>query len=237
MNWTKIIDDTEICQEETFKLLGVILDKELNFTDHIATICVITSRKIWILTRMRNLIPIHAKLQIYKSAILPQFDYFNLVWHFCKASDKNKLERVNERGLRAVYCDYKSPYEELLKRAKLTTLYNRRLQNIAIFMYKIKCKLLPKTVIADLFTCPNHKYNLRNTDFSINSFITVYGKNSLRYFGRHLWSKLKSIRLEPSVSVFKNKIRKLDLTHLTWLKFVKLYMCLYFYISWHWIVN
>ena len=70
-------------------------------------------------------------------------------------------------------------------------------------MYKIKNKLLPKTVI-DLFTCPNHKYNLRNTDFSINNFNTVkYGKNSLRYFGPHLWSKLNlSIRSEPSVSVF-----------------------------------
>ena len=102
-----VIDNTEICQEN-FKFLGVILDKELNFTDHIATICIITSRKIGILTRMRKLIPIHAKLQIYKSAILPHFDYCNLVWHFCKAIDKNKLERVNERGLRAVYCDYKS---------------------------------------------------------------------------------------------------------------------------------
>ena len=108
-------------------------------------------QQIGILTRMRKLIPIHAKLQIYKSATLPHFNYCNLVWHFCKASDKNKLERVNKRGLRAVYCDYKSPYEELLKRAKLTTLYNRRLQNIAIFMYKIKNKLLPKTVM-DLFT-------------------------------------------------------------------------------------
>ena len=29
-----VIDDTEICQEKNFKLLGVILDKELNFTDH-----------------------------------------------------------------------------------------------------------------------------------------------------------------------------------------------------------
>ena len=80
-----VIDDTEICQEENFKLLGDIHDKELNFTGHVATICVITSRKIGILTRMRNLIPIHAKLQIYKSAILPHFDYCDLVWHFCKS--------------------------------------------------------------------------------------------------------------------------------------------------------
>lgn len=64
-----VIDNTEICQQEKFKLLGVILDKELNFTYHTATICTTNSRKIGIPTRMRKLIPIHANLQIYKSAI------------------------------------------------------------------------------------------------------------------------------------------------------------------------
>ena len=50
--------------------------------------------------RLRKLIPTEAKLQIYKKAILPQLTYCSLVWHFCKASDRKKLERVNERGLR-----------------------------------------------------------------------------------------------------------------------------------------
>lgn len=210
-----VIDNTNIQQEKNFKLLGVTLDKELNFTDHISSICTTTSRKIGVLTRMRKLIPIHAKLRIYKSAILPHFDYCNLVWHFCKVSDKNKLERINERGLRAVYCDYQSPYEELLKRAKLTTLYNRRLQNIGIFMYKIKNKLLPQTVI-DLFSSPSHKYNLRNTDFSTISYNTVtYGRNSLRYLGPFLWTKFSSaLRSSTSLQIFKNGIRKLNLTKL-----------------------
>ncbi len=50
----------------------------------------------------RKLIPTTAKLQIYKAAIMPYFNYCSLVWHFCKGSDKNKLERTNERGLRAI---------------------------------------------------------------------------------------------------------------------------------------
>ena len=53
--------------------------------------------------RLRKLIPTEAKLRIYKTAILPHLTYCNLVWHFCKATDKKKLERVNERGLRAVF--------------------------------------------------------------------------------------------------------------------------------------
>ena len=41
-------------------------------------------------------------------------------------------------------------YEELLHRTKLPTLYTRRLQAIAMIMYKVKNDLAP-SYIADLF--------------------------------------------------------------------------------------
>ena len=51
------------------------------------------------------MIPKEAKLQLSKSVIYPNLTYCHLVWHFCKASDARKLERVQERALRAVYND------------------------------------------------------------------------------------------------------------------------------------
>ena len=42
-------------------------------------------------------------------------------------------------------------HEELLKCAKLPTLHNRRLQDIAILMYKVKNDLLP-SYICEIFT-------------------------------------------------------------------------------------
>ena len=51
--------------------------------------------------RLRNLIPISAKLVLFKTAILPYLTYCQFVWHFCKASDSPKIERLQERGLRA----------------------------------------------------------------------------------------------------------------------------------------
>ena len=55
--------------------------------------------------RLWNLIPTKAKLLLYKSAILPYLTYYHLAWHFCKASDTRKLERLQERALRAVFRD------------------------------------------------------------------------------------------------------------------------------------
>ena len=135
--------------------------------------------------RLRKLIPTETKLQIYKTAILPYLTYCSLAWHFCKAS-----KRVDERGLRALYCNWNLSYEDLLERAKMNSLYQKRLQDIVIFMFKVKDKLLPKNSI-NLFNNFPSSYNLRNADFHIPSFKTVWhGKHSLRYFGPIVWSKL-----------------------------------------------
>ena len=74
-----------------------------------------------------------------------------------------KLERLQERALRAIYCDRIGTYEALLEKARLPTFCNRRLQDIAIFMYKVKTNLVP-SYISDLFSCDTGRYNLRNTD-------------------------------------------------------------------------
>ena len=81
---------------------------------------------------LRNLIPT-GWLQLFKAAILPYLTYSHLVWHFCRASDNRKLERVQERALRAIYCDRSSSYDELMSMANLC-LSNRRLLEIAVLL-------------------------------------------------------------------------------------------------------
>ena len=165
--------------------------------------------------RLRNLIPTEAQLQLYKTAILPHLTYCHLIWHFCRASDTRKLERIQERGLRAVFKDKQSSYQQLLERAALPTLLNRRLQDVAILMFKAKHKLCPQG-ICDLFKLHSSSYNLRKTGFVIPRFNTVtYGKHSLSYLGPKLWNKLtKEVRNLPSLRQFKTHIRKSDLSAL-----------------------
>ena len=165
------------------KLLGVQIYQKLSFTGHINELCTKASQKVGVLVRLRNLIPCNAKVSLYKSSILPHLTYCHLVWHFCNASDRKKLERIQERALRAVYKTRSASYQELLDRAKLPTLYNRRLQDIATVMFKVKHSLVPVN-ISDLFNLKKTQYNLRNSDFELPRFETVrFGRNSIRYMG------------------------------------------------------
>ena len=100
-------------------------------------------------------------------------------------------------------------------RAKLPTLRTRRLQTIAILMYKVKNGLVPP-YIADLFIVTNSQYHLRNHDYVIPRFRTVaYGKHSLTYLGPVIRSKLDiCIRSSESIDIFKKRIKLVNFTSL-----------------------
>ena len=209
------IDDLDVIRTGQMKLLGVYIDENLDFTSHISQLSTKSSQKVGVLMRLRNLIPCAAKLSLYKSSILPHLTYCHLVWHFCKSSDCRKLERIQERALRAVYKSNSESYQELLNRAKIPTLYNRRLQDIATLMYKVKYGLVP-TSVSDMFNCKTQRYSLRNSDFKIPRFETIrYGKHSIRYLGPFIWAKLnRNLRTASSLNSFKYNIRKVDLSGL-----------------------
>ena len=58
------IDEQIIKSSPDLKLLGVTLDDEHSFSSHMSDICKKTSKKVGVLVRLRNMIPMEAKLQL-----------------------------------------------------------------------------------------------------------------------------------------------------------------------------
>ena len=141
------------------KLLGVYIDENLNFAGHISELCMRPSQKVGTLVRLRNLIPCNAKLMLYKTSVLPYLTHSHSVSKIYKSPDSRKIERIQERALRGVYKSQTEAYKELLNRAKLPTPYNRRLQDIAILMYKIKYRMAHRCV-SELFTIKSRHLKL-----------------------------------------------------------------------------
>ena len=217
---------------ETLKLLRVIKDSRLNFSEHVNSACKKASQRIAVLMWLRNLIPIKDKLQLYKAAVLPHLTYCHLVWHFCRASDLCK--RLQERGLREVYNENQASYLQLLERAKLPNLMNRRLQDICILMYKVLYKLCP-SYIFNIFKEHSSKYNLRQSDFFTPRYNSVtYGKHSLRHLGPKLWAKLPSDgRSAKTLKEFKRLIGGKDCAELIEIACMGCILC----STWHFYLN
>ena len=73
------LDGLPIDKSEDIKLLGVHIDDDLDFKKHISELCIMTSQKVGILSRLGNLISSKAKLLLHKAFILPNLTYCHLI--------------------------------------------------------------------------------------------------------------------------------------------------------------
>ena len=104
------------------KLLGVLIDSDLNFEEHISFVCNKVSKKINALGRIANIMSYEKRRLIMKTFIESEFNYCPLVWMLHSRGLNNKINRLHERALRIAYSDYKSSFLELLDRDNSVTI-------------------------------------------------------------------------------------------------------------------
>ena len=189
MMWAKIGED-KIWESKEVKLLGVTIDSDLKFDNHVANICSSANRKLTILSRMGTYLSFKQRRLLYKSFIESQFKYCPLIWMFHSRSSNHKINRLHERSLRLVYNDFDSSFNDLLKKDGSFNIHHQNIQGLAIEIYKSLHGLSEHGVLDDLLVVKNN--NLRsNGDLSKQSARTVsYGINSLKCFAPHIWNSI-----------------------------------------------
>ena len=84
-------DNTTIPVREDLTLFGVTIDNELEFDTQIANTTRKVSQQLVVLKRLRNILPLDIRKNIYHSFIAPHFDYCSNVRHFCSKTTSDKL--------------------------------------------------------------------------------------------------------------------------------------------------
>ena len=206
--WIKI-NNYMIWENKNVKLLGVNIDSELKFNDHVSNIYKKACRKLTALKRLTKILTLQQRKTLMKSFIDSQFNYCPLIWMQHTRSLNNKINKLQERSLRIVYEDYTSSFDNLLKKDKNKTIHQKNIEKLAIQMYKIKKNTAPK-IVSDLFPVNNNYYSLRrNPDFLLSRPKTVSkGTEAIRYLGPKIWHDLpEDIKLTETLSEFKSKIK------------------------------
>ena len=196
--------------EESLDLLGMTIDNQLNFDKQVSLICQKVNNQLSVMIRFRKLVNTSTMLKLYKAFVLPHFQYCSAVWHFCSSRNSDKLESLNKRALRVVFNDRDSTYWQLLERATTSTLYNLRVQNMLITIFKcLHLQFYPK-YLENLLTLRSTTYFLRGTDiFSLcKPASTSYGLHSFKYFACKIWNSLpERIGNEPILTNFKRLLK------------------------------
>ena len=77
------IGDELIKPVSLVKLLGVLIDDNLSFNEHVSKLCVKAARQTNALRRIVKYTPNECRLNIYRAFISSNFNYWDIVWHFC----------------------------------------------------------------------------------------------------------------------------------------------------------
>ena len=74
------IDNIPIEQSDKTKFVGIIINQDLTWTDHLSLLQNKISKNIGVIRRIRKNLPLYTLRMLYYALINPYFDYCNIVW-------------------------------------------------------------------------------------------------------------------------------------------------------------
>ena len=129
------------------KLLGLKIESNLTFNEHVSDICKKAIQKLHDLARISKYMNRNKLCRLCKSFIESQFVYCPLIWMFHNRTLNSKInrlnEKTNERTLRIVYGNQNLTLTDLSTSDNSVMINNRNLQKLATEMYKAKNNLSP----------------------------------------------------------------------------------------------
>ena len=87
---------------DTYKYLGVVLDTHMTYQPHIKNVINKVTYKLSLLTKLRKYVDSHTSLIIYKTMILPHFDYGDVVYAAGTQDNLNELQKLQNKCLKFV---------------------------------------------------------------------------------------------------------------------------------------
>ena len=128
----------------TKKYLGLILDHQLKFFDHIDFIKKKIAKRIGAMYKSKNLLPLKFRKMFANSLVLPYFDYLDIIWNKTAKTKLIELD-VMYKKVAKIALDYdilessKKVYQDM----NWLPLHLRRQVHMTTYMYKIIHGLSP----------------------------------------------------------------------------------------------
>ena len=99
------VKDSEVLSSNHEKLLGITIDNDLNFSEHVTNLCKKVNSKISALARVSPCMAISKARIVMKAFVSSQFSYCLLVWMNHSRTLNTQINRLHEKSLRIVYKD------------------------------------------------------------------------------------------------------------------------------------
>ena len=201
------IDGVKLQQVTSCKHLGVIIDENLSWNDHVESIVKKSRSGLYMLNKVKPYVPSNTMNMIYNSLLAPYFDYCDVIWGTCNSTTRHKVQKMQNRAAKIITGG--TWYDS--STAALNTLhwYNIKERyefHLATAMYKIINGHTP-SYLCNRFHVKTSGYELRgHKRLTIPIPKTEFKKRSISYSGATLWNSMTDdLKTACNISQFRAK--------------------------------
>ena len=164
------VNSVQLEQVQSHKMLGVIIDTQLNFL-HIDNLCKKLTQHIAVLKKIRRHLPIDQRILYYNTMIKQTMMYGSNVWVSTSVDNLNKVFRLQKRAARVILnADTRANRVDLFRELNWLTFFHEAKINQCALVYKHLNGL-----------CPDYMLELlkRNIDIRSTERQSRYGSLNL----------------------------------------------------------
>ena len=202
------INNDIVEQVPCVKFLGVLIDQELTWKNHISSVLKNIIKSAGLIAKLRHFTNKNTSKLIYYALVYPYLTYGNLVWGNTYPTRLQKVLNVQKKIVRLIcFKSYMDHSEPIFLQLKILDIYKINDYLCSLFMYRFNyCQILPD-FYNDYFKQNNelHNYNTRNaTKLHVSYKRTNYRKYTVFNKGVSIWNCLdKEIKNIKSYFTFK----------------------------------
>jgi hypothetical protein len=209
--------NAELCTTTHHKHLGTILQNNLKWDIHIRGIASRVNMLISCLSSYKYKLGRKALETLYKSFVMPHFDYADIVWDNCTAVLSNLLEDLHLKALRVITGSVRGTSHQLLyEESGFCTLKERRRRHKLTAYKKITLGICPdylSNLLPPLVSETNPYPRRRPHQRTVPTYRTETYHKSFFPSATELWNELPVfLQSTTSISSFKRHFTHTDTT-------------------------
>jgi hypothetical protein len=208
------VSGKEIEQVASQKLLGVKLDKNLDFNEHIDDLCKKVSQRIGVLKQIKRNLPIEERKLYYNAMIKPLVLYGSCVWSSTSSDNIDRIYKLQKRAARVIL-DADTTVRSASLFSKLQWLPLKKeimVQKFSLIFKRIIgespryiVKLFPRNADLTNRASRHGKHNLVCPRYNRES----EGGRTFQISGIKLWNSIPiEIRKKETIGTFKSALKK-----------------------------
>jgi hypothetical protein len=207
-----ILDKTSLERVNKTKFLGVTIDDNLTWKNHIDNVGKNISKGVGIINKLKHFVPEKVLYSLYCTLILPYINYGIIAWGSSCKTHLDKIYKLQKKAVRNIsnshYLSHSAP---LFKKYNLLNVYDSYNLELCTFMYKHATNQLPD-VFQNYFDVRSalHNYNTRNKDtYQIPKVKTCFAQKTIKTMGPKRWNPLtEDVKNSKSIKKFRSKIKE-----------------------------